>query len=317
MDVPVSIFDSIKIPTILYILIVFVSVIVLLGIGLGIFWVYHNGSAMHKFFWGRINSWFNKGYSIFQIITLNDEILIEDANYDSMKGYERIIPTIKQTSHLNKKKFTTQFIILLLLIISLYILMIYFRINETIPSLLSIPPIIFSIIILILYFKRETKIINLDNGRKQMPIIPTSSYSLNGIDTVMLWDIHPPLPDYIHEGLNSLLKKEPSIKTLTQFNELVKTTPNEILFRNYTNIEFQKIYLAFKNKYEVNIKVPTIYNFISKNFDENYSESIQIKEYNSAYKTKNSSGMEKWGYIIIGFMVLAIAFKIVWITTHQ
>ena len=363
--VPISIFDTIKIPFILYILFVFVSIFILLAGTVFLFWIYHSGSSVHPYFWGRLKSWFDKGYSLFEIITLMDTVILEPANYDEKKGYERIIPKDKTKSKtrirtkepsnpLINKKTKISLIIMTVSMLLMYIIMTLLKIFETQPLLSSIPFFILPLLPLYTYFsspkasnktnnktdntsnKTDNKINNnttdeinsktievnnnrinterINNERNQIPVIPTSSYTINGIDTVLLWDIHPPLPDYIEKGARTLIDKK--ITTFEEFATLCNKEPDKILFDNYTNIEFLKMYLAYRNKFEVNIKVPTVFNFISKNFDENYSESIQIKEYNASYKTKTDNKFAKWGFIIVGIMVLGIVFKILWVTTH-
>lgn len=324
---PLSIFESIKIPTIMFIIIVFVAFLILLAGAAFIFWIYHTGSSMKPFFWGRISSWFDKSYSIFQIITLMDTVLHEEATYDDKKGYERKIETKQVKEPLSKKRKYIITTILILMFVNIFIFIKY-DISTNHPILSTLILFILAITSLYVYFRRPTKKVPIDIERNQTPIIPTSSYSINGVDTVLLWDIHPKLPNYIKIGLETLINKDieilddnskfntKKITTLKLFEELCEQKPNDLLFDKYTNNDFLKMYLAYKNKFEVNVKIPTVFNFISKNFDENYSESIQIKEYNSAYKTKTDSSLAKWGYIIVGIFVLGITFKLIWVTIH-
>lgn len=278
-------FEEAKISLLFYIIIVIVSLIVLIAIGGYLLWNYHLGKAMAPFFWLRMKGWTQRGIALFEIFSLTNSVSLEEARKETGDGYRLFtpstvnIPTKKEGRV--KKIFKKIFDYL-------------FARNLNIPESTE-------------YGVTKVK-------RIQNLIMPKSTYSINGVNTIPLWDLHPQLHTDILEGVKTLVDKD--IKTLDELRDFVSEPDdaNKILFKDYTYRTFLDLYLGARQKFSVEITTDDVANFIGHQFDKNFRESIEAKDFNAAMQQKTDSSYLKWGYLAIILAIVIVGFKVCYTT---
>lgn len=273
-------FEETKISVFFYIIIVVVSLFVLAVAGLYLLWIYHLGKPLSPFFFLRIKSWTQRNIALFEIFSLTNSVSLEEARKEIGDGYRLYNPTTVEIAKKTDGFFKRKWNFL-------------FGKNSTIPT--------------------GTEKIK----RVQNLIMPKSTYSINGVNTVPLWDLHPQLHKDILEGIKILVSQD--IKTLSQFTEFVQNKDNaeRPMFKNYNYRTFHDLYLGVRQKFQVNIYTNDIMGFVGTNFDKNYRESIESKDFNALQAKKQEGKTVLYGYIIIGIIVVAVAFKIIYNTIYK
>lgn len=272
-------FEETKISVLFYIIIVVVSLFVLTAAGLYLLWIYHLGKPLAPFFWLRIKSWTQRNIALFEIFSLTNSVSLEEARKETGDGYRLYTPTTVEIAKKKEGFFKRKWNFL-------------FGKSSSIPT-------------------GTEKIKRLQNL-----IMPKSTYSINGVNTIPLWDLHPQLHTDILEGIKILISQ--NIKTLKQFTEFVENKDNaeKPMFKNYNYRTFYDLYLGVRQKFHVNICTNDIIGFVGTNFDKHYRESIEAKDFNLLQFKKQEGKTTLYGYIIIGIIVAAVAFKIVYRTIY-
>ncbi len=274
-------FEETKLSLIFYIIVVVIGLFVLFVIGAYLFWNYYLGKSMSPFFWLRIKSWTQKGVALFEIFSLTNSISLEEARKETGDGYRLYTPTVVNVPVKKSGKLNSIF-------------------KGIMAKILKTP------------VESETKE-DPDYGIKKVKrvqnlIMPKSTYSINSVNTIPLWDLHPQLHTDILEGVKTLVDN--GIGTLKELEEFVSNPEdaNEILFKNYTYRTFLDLYLGARQKFYVNVTTDDVANFIGANFDKNFRESIEAKDFNSAMQSKTDNSYLKWGYLAIIITILIVGF---------
>ncbi len=282
-------FDDLKLSWLFFIIIIVIAVIVLIVAGLYMLWIYHLGKPLSPFFWLRIKGWTQKGIALFEIFSLTNSVSLEEARKETGDGY-RIhtpsivnIPTNQKVGFIDfwKRKFGLS------------------KKNTKIVSTSTLTPETYSV-------EKVKRIQNL--------IMPKSTYSINGVTTIPLWDLHPQLHTDLLEGVKVLVSQ--GLISLTDLKEFCsdKHQAEQILFKNYSYRTFLDLYLGAKQKFSVTVTTDDVVNFIGKQFDKNYRESIEAKDFNAMQKSKIDNKYTLYGWIAIILTILIVGFKIVYQT---
>jgi len=275
MEIPVTIFDSIKLTPLWYMIAIGAILFFLLIFGGYILYEYKRGEALSKLFLARIKGWTNKKIALFEIFSPINTVRLEYAHREIGDVYKFGENSSDYVPELNKKK--------------------HFYLFRPFYWLLKI-------------LDNKVKIQNIDKSLKSEVITPKSVYTINGVRTVPLFEVYPQLNKNIEKGLEALKSKE--INTLEEFEFIIEdnTVKSRILFDDYTFEKFYELYMASKNKYELNITVKDVVNFMSNTSNENFSENIEVKEFNVKTNKKSQDFGKKIG---IGIFVICMIASVI------
>jgi len=275
-------FENSQISILFYIIIVVVSAFVLFAAGGYFIWNYHLGKAMSPFFWLRIKGWTTQRVALFEIFSLTNSVSLEEARKETGDGYRLFIPSTVNMPVKKVGKIRT---------------LLNYILAKNVKSTDST------------YSVEKVK-------RTQNLIMPKSSYSINGVNTILLWDLHPQLHTDLLEGVKILIANK--ITTLRELEEFASDKDNaeQILFKNYSYRTFLDLYLSVKQKYYVNITTDDVANFIGKQFDKNFRESIEAKDFNMQQASKTDNKYLIYGYIAIILAIVIVGFKVIWQTVY-
>jgi hypothetical protein len=148
------------------------------------------------------------------------------------------------------------------------------------------------------------------------PLVSKSILQINGVKTLMAWNVTPPLPGrYLTalEALNKLgiseigkLYNDIKVNTIN-VNDVIKGTA-------ITFGDFLELHNHLKEKYSIVVTPDDILNFEDKFLDEHPIRSVVKKEIVVRKKRYMDNKLQKWAFIIIGAMVILsfvmIAYKI-------
>ena len=268
-------FEETKISFLFYTIIVVVSLFLLFAMGGYLLWNYHLGKAMAPFFWMRIAGWTNPKVALFEIFSLTNSISLEEARKETGDGYRLFVPT---------------------------------KVDMPTKKVGSFKKIINYL------FARDAGYSVKKVNRVQNLIMPKSSYSINGVNTILLWDLHPQLHIDVLEGVKTLVEK--NIKTLKQLKEYVSDPmrAENNLFKNYSYRTFYEMYLGVRQKYNIQVTTDDVANFIGKQFDKNFRESIEAKDFNAMQAQKTDNRYLTYGYIAIILAIVIVGFKVIYTT---
>jgi hypothetical protein len=252
---------------------------VLIAFGGYMLWSYHLGKPMAPFFWLRLKGWTSRGIALFEIFSLTNSVSLEEARKEVGDGFRLYTPTKVEVSV--KKEG---------------------RVKKFLDYILARKVV----------DKYEIKRIN----RVQNLVMPKSTYSINGVCTIPLWDLHPQLHIDLLEGIKVLISKD--IKTLTQLTEFCEVRENaeETMFKNYNYRTFLDLYLSVRQKYNISISTNDVINFIGKQFDKNFRESIEAKDFNVLQKGRTENKYILYGYVAIILTILIIGVKVLYTTFY-
>lgn len=270
-------FEDTKISLLFFTIIVVACLFVLFIMAGYLLWCYHLGKAMAPFFWLRLVGWTNSKVALFEIFSLTNSISLEEARKEVGDGYRIFVPSTVDMPTKNVGIF------------------------KKIINYMLARDVSYSV-------KKVNRIQNL--------IMPKSSYSINGVNTILLWDLHPQLHIDVLEGIKTLVEKD--IKTLSKLKEFISDPirAENNLFKNYSYRTFYEIYLGVRQKYNVCITTDDVANFIGKQFDKNFRESIEAKDFNAMQAQKTDNKFLYYGYIAIILAIVIVGFKVIWQTIY-
>lgn len=316
--------ESVQLPMLWYIVIVIVSIIFIILFGLYIVSQYYFGKPMAPFFHTRIKRWADKNAALFEIIDITGNVSLIPATHET-GGYRRTQKTKSTRTPFSRKQ-------VILVAIGTFVFMgliAAVSIYSGVAVLKGISLSFLAMVVPAVVYARQPIVLELIEGDRQQPLImPKSVYSINTVPTIPLIDLHPELHPDIIKGLEKLVKGkistlrglpehgEGKITTLEQLENKAKESPDEELIEGYTYQAFYELYLATKQKYEFEVKVSDVADAIQKNFDKNFRESIEGKEYNQKVKRSNDQKYAFIGYLALLLVVLGVMFKLVYVTIY-
>ena len=269
-------FEGLKLSWLFFIILFMIGVFVLAAAGGYMLWNYHFGKPMAPFFWLRIAGWMNSKVALFEIFSLTNSVSLEEARKEVGDGYRLYIPSTVDIP-VKKVGFWKK----------IYNYLLAKNIGNSDYAV-----------------KKVSRIQNL--------IMPKSTYSINGVNTIPLWDLHPQLHTDVLEGVKVLISQ--GIKTLEQFTEFISEKDNveQILFKNYSYRTFYDLYMGVRQKYNMTVTTDDVANFIGKQFDKNFRESIEAKDFNAMQKSKAEGKFIVYGYLAIILAIIIIGIKILY-----
>ncbi len=105
-------------------------------------------------------------------------------------------------------------------------------------------------------------------------------------------------------------------KDLEEFIE-IRENAEQKMFKNYSYRTFYELFLGVRQKFNVIVTTDDVVNFIGKQFDKNYRESIEAKDFNAAQKSKQDNKINTYGIIAIILTILIVGFKVVYTTIYK
>ena len=146
-------------------------------------------------------------------------------------------------------------------------------------------------------------------------IFPRSTYTVDGVKTVLLYDLFPEQNPDIIEGLELLTKR--NITTLNALEEHVDKLgrEDEIFIKDYTYSDFIKILSEVQNKYTIEITVSDVIDFLDKHSNQHFSKSLAQRDINQAKKKRTDPAAKKYAFYIImawvGVLLGILVYKVV------
>lgn len=140
-------------------------------------------------------------------------------------------------------------------------------------------------------------------------IIPRSTYSVEGTQTALAYDLFPPLHSDFIEGLNKL--KELGYKTISELEKDIKggkRKSEDEFFKNYTNDSFIKLFHSTRQKYSLSITLDDVLKFLDRHSSQNFSESLATRDTNAMKKKVRENPAKKYAFIVCGLWVLGLLF---------
>lgn len=154
----------------------------------------------------------------------------------------------------------------------------------------------------------------LDNGiftdtedKKAEPVIGKSTVSINGVDTLLLWNVTPALPQRYTETLKSLVKlgyhnAEDIINDIE--SKLIGSSSELIEGSKLTYADFLALHKAVVEKYTVYVTPGDVLNFKENYLDEHPRKSVIEKEVTKEKKRLAEHKYEKYGFILIALIIV-------------
>lgn len=274
-------FENSEISWFFYIILVIVSIVILFCAGAYILWNYHLGKPLAPFFWLRLKGWTTKGIALFEIFSLTNSVALEEARKEIGDGYRLFTPSVVNMPTKKAGFWMSKYN--------------YLFARNLKPANYSVEKI----------------------KRIQNLIMPKSTYGINGVTTIPLWDLHPQLHVDLLEGVQILISKD--ITTLADFKNFISIRENaeQNMFKNYSYRTFYDLYLGVRQKYNVCVTTDDVANFIGKQFDKNFRESIEAKDFNQAQKSKTDNKYTLYGYIAVILTIVIVGFKVIYTTIYK
>lgn len=278
------VFEETKMSLILYIIVVIVGLFVIAAMGGYLLWNYHLGKAMSPFFWLRIAGWTNPKVALFEIFSLTNFVSLEEARKERGDGYRLYTPSTVDMPVKKEGKIKR--------------FMDYILARKLVKS-------------------EKTEYGVKKVNRVQNLIMPKSTYSINGVNTIPIWDLHPQLHTDLLEGVKTLISN--GITTLKDLEEFVSIKDNaeQNLFKNYSYRTFYDLYMGVRQKYNIIVTTDDVANFIGKQFDKNFRESIEAKDFNAMQAQKTDNKFLYYGYLAIILAIVIIGFKVIYTTIYK
>jgi len=138
------------------------------------------------------------------------------------------------------------------------------------------------------------------------PLLGKSIVAINGVKTLLVWNINPKLPDMYVSILNALIENtQTTVQDINNdLNDKLITISDIIPGTQTTYSEFFKMHELMEKKYNVFVSADDIYNFNAKYTDEHPTDSVIEKEVVVESKRRSDNKYQKWAFIIIGIMVV-------------
>lgn len=147
-------------------------------------------------------------------------------------------------------------------------------------------------------------------------IIPPSTYNVEGVTTVLAFEIYPELHEDLLAGVRTLKEKE--YTTISELKEAITSgaiNKTDILFGDYTYDKFLKLYNAAAEKLSFSITVDDILKFLEKHSSQRFSESLSTRITNTEVKKKRDNWAKKYGFYIVLIwavgLLLILAYKVI------
>lgn len=303
--------ETLHVSFIIYLIILIGAVIGLIVFGLYIGMYYHLGKPMAPFMYGRIKSWTEKGIGIFEILSLTGNVILNFAREEA-GGYRRPHITKKVREPMTgKSKIRTGLITIVFMLGTAVVLYKFAHtgiMQAAVGSMIGLSLPVYA------WYRQPKKEIFTGDNRPQPLIMPKTVYSINGVDTIPLIDLHPPLHSDIKNGLIALIERD--IKTHEDLQKAADHDPDAILIPGYTMKSFCELYTAARQKYEFRVKVSDVSEAVTKNFDKNFRESLQAKEFNAKTKKRHDNTPLKYGYAALIIVCLGVVIKLLYFTFY-
>jgi hypothetical protein len=142
------------------------------------------------------------------------------------------------------------------------------------------------------------------------PIVAQSTIGINGIETIMVWNITPPLPERYLDMLRVLTSRgyNNTDEILTDiYSEAPKITLDQLILDtgDKTTIrDFLSIHAKIRDRNKVIVTPEDILSFSDKYMDEHSKKSVIEKEVTIAQKRLGDDKYQKYAFYIIAFMVI-------------
>jgi len=143
------------------------------------------------------------------------------------------------------------------------------------------------------------------------PIVAQSIASINGTDTLMLWNINPPLPDRYVAFLEQLLSD--GVRTIEDLKTL---DPLSIIKNKYgdtiTVAELIMVNEKLRDRNEIKVSADDILSFSSKYMDEHSKKSVIEKEVTISMKRAGDSKYQTYAFILVAMMIVGGFIMLAW-----
>lgn len=158
------------------------------------------------------------------------------------------------------------------------------------------------------FFKPKEKIIN-HYGK---PIIGKSIVSINGVKTLLIWNVNPKLPErylkalelIVKEGYNSI---DEMVNSIVDFSKIIPETNDPM-----TYTEFLDLHEKIRNKNIIIVTPDDVLGFSDKYLDEHAKKSVIEKEVTVAQKRAGEKVYQKYAFYIVGIMVVGGFIMLAW-----
>lgn len=160
------------------------------------------------------------------------------------------------------------------------------------------------------WWKKSTKIV------KSPPIISKSIVSINGVPTLMAWNVTPKLPERYLYALSELIKQGyNSVKEITDDIQSNFINPNDIISTNLINLtyfDFLELHQKIADKYTINVTADDVLKFSEKYLDEHPRKSVIEKIITVEQSRLTEKKYQKYAFYIIGLMILGGFILLAW-----
>ncbi len=149
------------------------------------------------------------------------------------------------------------------------------------------------------------------------PITAKSIISINGVKTLMAWNVTPKLPSQYINALQTLLTlgyNSPqeiiddlthvnpdtnAVEPLINANEIISANPADLTYN-----DFLQLHKEMADKYTIKVTPDDVLSFSEKFLDEHARKSIIEKTITVEQKRLSENKYQKYAFIIIGLMIL-------------
>lgn len=143
------------------------------------------------------------------------------------------------------------------------------------------------------------------------PIIAQSITSINGIDTLMVWNVTPPLPERYIKMLEALttmgFNTMESLGQALQGGEGPKISPESELLTGQdktTITDFLALHVKIRDRNKIIVTPDDILGFSEKYLDEHAKKSVIEKEVTIATKRLNDNKYQTYAFYLIALMII-------------
>lgn len=303
--------ENVSISLIWYILIVGGSLLFLILFGLYLAGYYHFGKPLAPFMNIRIKRWSDPRAALFEIITLLGNVYLTPAQEET-GGYRMpsVVRTVREPFTTKQKLFWG--ILTVSVIIAIFGLLKFLGVGTLKAAGISF--IGFALPVLAIS-RQATHTELIGDNRPQPLIMPLSIYTVNGVPTIPLLDLHPPLHRDLKSGLQILISR--NISNPDELKTWIDSGHGQDeLLAGYTCESFYDLYNSTRQKYEFKVTVSDINEAMNKTYDKNFSESIQAKEFNAKTKAKTDNNHMKIGYAALLIVVIGVTIKLIYFTFY-
>lgn len=162
----------------------------------------------------------------------------------------------------------------------------------------------------------QDKIEVIENNASQLTI-PRSTYKVEGVTTVLAYEVYPTLHNDLIEGIRVL--KAQGYDNISQLEDDIVTMavdPDSVMFKNYTYDNFVKLYHATEKKFSLRITVDDVIRFLDKNSNQNFSESLATKDTNAMKIKQRDNPARKYAFYAVllwtAGLLAILAYKVVY-----